>query len=110
MLMKIVTAPQGMWLPRSSWTRRPTLWDLYLLLEKRGKASIEDFISYCKQKSLLFGDLLKEYPRWLRHGFRAHEKRLESLLRRPKLVSKIAPVIRYHNKYYYIMEDSGEKL
>ncbi len=50
------------------WTRRPTLWDLYLEAHERGKARAEDLWVRCEEKGLLCGERLKVYPSWLSRG------------------------------------------
>ncbi|WP_048159731.1 radical SAM protein [Thermococcus barophilus] len=86
------------------WTRKPTLWDLYLKAYEKGKARAEDLWERCEREGLLCGERLKLYPSWLSKSFKAHEKRLKSILRKPELVEKLVPVLKYREGHYVINE------
>ncbi|CUX78392.1 Radical SAM domain protein [Thermococcus chitonophagus] len=85
----------GMELLGVDYARRPTLWDLYLEIVEKGYAKPEDLWKRCEREKLLCGDRLKLYPRWFKRGFKVHEKRLESLLKKPHILERIAPSIKY---------------
>ncbi len=92
----------GMHFLKVSWTRRPTLWDLYKVALTKGKASAEDFKDFCEKEGLLFGKKLRQYPLWLFKSLKAHEKRLLDILERPDLVKKLAPCLTYASGYYIV--------
>jgi len=81
--------------------RRPTLWDLYLEIIEKGYAKPEDLWRRCEREELLCGDTLRVYPRWFRRGFRVHEKRVESILKKPHILEKIAPSIKYKEGKFF---------
>lgn len=85
-------------------TKRPTLWDLYLEAYEKGKAGVEDLWERCKREEFLCGEQLKLYPSWLSKSFRVHGKRLKSSLKKPKLIEKLGPVLKYTDGHYVINE------
>ncbi|USS41618.1 radical SAM protein [Thermococcus aggregans] len=94
----------GMSFLEVEWTRRPTLWDLYLEAHENGKAGAEDLWERCEREGLLCGERLKLYPSWFSRDFNAHEKRLKSILKKPELVEKLAPALKYTGGHYVINE------
>ncbi|AEH24841.1 radical SAM protein [Pyrococcus yayanosii] len=90
----------GMGFLEAGWTRRQTLWDLYLEAYEKGRAKPGDLWGRCEREGLLCRERMKVYPGWLRRGLRVHEKRLEGLLKKPSLVEKIAPALRFENGFY----------
>jgi len=38
---------------------------------------------------------LKLYPSWLSKSFKVHEKRLRSILKKPELIEKLVPALKY---------------
>ncbi|WP_457753480.1 radical SAM protein [Thermococcus sp.] len=94
----------GMSFLEVEWTRRPTLWDLYLEAYEKGKARAEDLWERCEREGLLCSERLKLYPSWLSKSFKAHEKRLKSILKKPELVEKLVPALKYTDGYYVINE------
>ncbi|WP_324735781.1 radical SAM protein [Thermococcus sp. SY098] len=94
----------GMSFLEVEWTRKPTLWDLYLEAYEKRKARPEDLWKRCEKEGLLCGERLKLYPSWLSKSFKAHEKRLKSILRKPELVEKLVPVLKYREGHYVMNE------
>ena len=77
--------------------RRPHLWDVYLaaLERPRGVPVGEALAAACRVGTrLLCGDKLEGLPAWLRRGLRLHERRLERILSRPQLLSRLTPDLR----------------
>ncbi|CAB49523.1 SPL family radical SAM protein [Pyrococcus abyssi] len=89
-------------------TRRPTLWDLFLEVYEKGKARGEDLWVRCEREGLLCRDKLKLYPPWLYKGLRMHEKRLESILKKPRLVEKLVPSLTHdeEEEVFYLKANS----
>ncbi|AFK22857.1 radical SAM protein [Pyrococcus sp. ST04] len=85
----------GMGFLEVEYSRRPTLWDLYVEILEKGSARKDDLWERCKREHLLCKENLNPYPRWFRRGFIAHEKRLESILKKPHIIERIAPALKY---------------
>ncbi|MBO8174591.1 MAG: radical SAM protein [Thermococcus sp.] len=94
----------GMGFLEVKWTRKPTLWDLYLEAYEKGNARAEDLWERCEREGLLCGERLKLYPSWLSKSFKAHEKRLKSILKKPELIEKLVPALKYREEHYVINE------
>ena len=76
--------------------RRPHLGDLYRLAVERGSAAPGDLWGHCQSSpGLLCRGDLERLPKWLRRPLQAHERRLERILSRPRLVEALAPSLRY---------------
>jgi len=77
--------------------RRPHLYDVYMAVLRGGVPAERAVDEACRRggEELLCGDRIEVLPSWIRRAYRLHERRLRRiLLKRPELVSKMAPALR----------------
>jgi len=71
---------------------RPTLYEAWIIYRKTGKLPYYDeIISKYEGEKYIYGEKLKAYPRALRRGLKAHEKKLIKILIDEKTAKHIAP-------------------
>ena len=90
-------------------SRKPTLWDVYLAARELGSLPGDRALEEACRLSpwrgtLLCGDILEQLPRWLARPLRLHLERTRRVLKRPALLSRVAPSLYTDGERVYAFD------